>query len=112
MKLSLNVGGVTFETTKETLQSQDGFLKTFAEQCSISNFIDRDPTYFIHILNYLRNSPYLPNDIEILKQLQYEADFYCLMKLKEEIINKIYCLNKMPSLEKSLYILSNKLNGH
>eukprot|EP01006_Ploeotia_vitrea_P066825 TRINITY_DN95808_c0_g1_i1.p1 TRINITY_DN95808_c0_g1~~TRINITY_DN95808_c0_g1_i1.p1 ORF type:complete len:177 (-),score=9.72 TRINITY_DN95808_c0_g1_i1:96-572(-) len=60
--MTLNVGGQLFVTSKQTLMSREGFLKTLVagefgepardEQGHI--FIDRDPKYFNDVLNVLR----------------------------------------------------------
>jgi hypothetical protein len=64
MRLKVNVGGTIFETTAETLQKDVGnFRKHLLERLSEESqknknpfiFIDRDPTYFRYILNFLRD---------------------------------------------------------
>ena len=80
----LNVGGQKFETSVETLTMRYGFFKNLIESFHGSErefFIDRDGTYFRHILNYLRGSHYLPPNSAILKQLRIEADFYSLNEM-------------------------------
>ncbi|CAO3608901.1 unnamed protein product [Cunninghamella blakesleeana] len=62
-KIKLNIGGKVFETTLATLQREQSSLlatmfsgKHTLEPCSDgSYFIDRDPTHFRLVLNYLRD---------------------------------------------------------
>ena len=61
--IRLNVGGVVFATTRGTLQNgADSFFTALVndahthayDEASGAIFIDRDPTHFRHVLNYLR----------------------------------------------------------
>ena len=62
--ITLNVGGVKYQTTKTTLCShaESIFAKIFGGTFSLkpsddgSYFIDRNGKYFDHILDYLRNN--------------------------------------------------------
>ncbi len=56
--VKLNVGGTFFQTTRATLQlllanCKDPLPSTSSEDESL--FIDRDPTHFRYILNYVRD---------------------------------------------------------
>ena len=80
-RIRLNVGGTVFETTRATLMAKQepNFLAALASQhWAEANqdelFIDRDPTFFGHILNYLRGVP-LPVSNGNVKA---ELDFYGL----------------------------------
>lgn len=55
------------------------------------HFIDRDGTYFQHILNYFRDgdSTYLPSDKDTLESLLREANFYNIPSLLEVINRKL-----------------------
>ena len=65
--ITLYVGGVYFVTTRETLETSSsnffsGLMRhTPADVKEV--FIDRDPAHFRHILNHLRGSKVLPNDL-------------------------------------------------
>ena len=88
--VTLNVGGKEFMTRRGTLEGTDSFfsaLMTHAERQNV--FIDRDPTHFRHVLNYLRGSTTLPNDEAGLRELQAEADFFCLSGLKERTTDEM-----------------------
>eukprot|EP01084_Bolivina_argentea_P316663 548963_1 len=100
--ITLNVGGGYFTTTKQTLLNivDSYFAKRFGGQFSMAPqlkdgayFIDRDPTYFRLILNFLRDGiVILPNNEKELKQLDLECRFYNLCTLQKMIqseLNKI-----------------------
>ena len=88
--IHINVGGTIFYTSKETLTKYDSFFTKALNYNDCKNiFIDRDPTYFRYILNFMRGSSYLPNEICILQQLRVEADFYCLTRLLYNIDNEL-----------------------
>lgn len=79
--VELNVGGHVFQTTKSTLEQCDGsYLATLvSERHSVLRdahqkiFIDRDPTHFATILNYLRDPtvPPRPLSAECFHEMQY-----------------------------------------
>lgn len=100
--VTLNVGGTCFLTTKTTLsRDQNSFLYRLCKEDSdlISDkdekgayMIDRDPTYFSPILNYLRHGKLIINkDLEEEGVLE-EAEFYNITELirliKERIIQR------------------------
>lgn len=81
----LNVGGLSFTTTKNTLSrypnSMLGAMFNGSMPTSVDEegryFIDRDGALFGIILNFLRSSVLaLPNDFQKFQQLSVEADFY------------------------------------
>lgn len=78
----LNVGGCAFVTCRETLHSGyfTGLLQTLGEEGEqvAEVFVDRDPTHFRYVLNWLRGCRYLPEDDQTLTELMWEADFYAL----------------------------------
>jgi len=82
----LNVGGACFQTYAATLGNVSSFFSEFCG-CSESSviFIDRDPTHFRHILNFLRGSfTHPPTRLEI-SELMCEAAFYSLDGLHEKL---------------------------
>ena len=101
--LKLNVGGMIFYTLKSTLSKkikkdnanefhethllEEMYNDSLKENKEIK-FIDRDPTYFNYILDYLRcpnKKLILPNKKMILKQLKNEAEYFKLNGLVEII---------------------------
>lgn len=75
----LNVGGCAFTTRRDTLRQ--GFFSGLVESLTEDGtevFVDRDPTHFRYILNWLRGSKCLPEDDQTLTELMWEADFYAL----------------------------------
>ena len=95
--IELNVGGVHFVTTLETLLSRESFLSKrfsgdYGEEPMLhgQHFIDRDGTYFDHILEFLRNDGivYLPVSMDevALLRLQREADFFGLTDLVRLVV--------------------------
>jgi hypothetical protein len=78
--LCLNVGGVYFATRRATLLASDSFfsglVRSHPERTDF--FIDRDPTHFRHVLNWIRGVRFLPEDATVLAELTWEADFYSL----------------------------------
>ncbi|KAL9648287.1 hypothetical protein ABK040_001704 [Willaertia magna] len=110
--VTLNIGGTKFQTTSQTLTNNgphffsnliDDRFSSFENTAVTTNnntnsdteikeyFIDRDPTHFRYILNYLRNGGtcQLPSNSDILKELLEEACFYqiegLIDKIKEEL---------------------------
>ena len=82
----LNVGGCVFATRRNTLCS--GFFLGCVETLEPHEteiFIDRDPTHFRYILNWLRGSRVLPEDEQTLLELECEADFYSLDDMRQNI---------------------------
>ena len=83
----LNVGGVLFFTRRSTLlQSNSFFSGLFASAeleteylgTELEYFVDRDPTHFRHILNFIRGTVSFPSSKAGLNELLQEADFYSL----------------------------------
>jgi len=110
--IKLNIGGKEFTTTRSTLNecSPNYFTEHLLENGSFASthyFIDRDPTTFIYILNYLRgyslsllpesplSNPYLQ------RQLLEEAEFYQLNDLKEGIEKHLQRHHPLPKKEES-----------
>ena len=99
----LNVGGVYFVTKQFTLRQSDTFFSGLVECASNSDagyeehFIDRDPTHFRYVLNWLRGVKHLPDDDNTLKELLWEADFYSMADMVASIQR-----TKRYSLQRSL----------
>ncbi|XP_070577397.1 BTB/POZ domain-containing protein KCTD7-like [Ptychodera flava] len=93
----LNVGGMHFTTRLSTLRKHDGSVlaamfsgRHIAEKDEDGRFfIDRDGTYFIHILNYLRDEVLPPPEVVTL--VYDEAQYYGLLHLME-------CLRNSPCM--------------
>lgn len=81
--ISLNVGGYKFVTTLSTLtkHSNSMLAAMFSGRHHLDTdsegryFIDRDGSYFEHILNFLRDSSHLPS-AKIALEVYKEAKFY------------------------------------
>ena len=98
--IELDIGGIIFRTTKDTLCKVDGFFKRMLESGNWKDgrdkttpiFVDRDPTTFHCILSYLRSGRIFftgEDDANFLEMLLLEADYYQLEHLidviKEEL---------------------------
>ena len=82
----LNVGGCYYVTRRSTLTRSNSFFSGLASTTDETElFVDRDPTHFRHILNWLRGVRYLPEDDTLLRELSWEADYYALTDMREAI---------------------------
>ncbi len=81
--IHLNVGGVDFPTTRTTLER----FPYFAALCRNAEtvFVDRDPTHFRHVLNYMRGGATVPDRRQDISELYIEADFYGLFEYAEQL---------------------------
>ena len=109
-RITLDVGGTYFYTTRATLSQHDSFFRALIEHDRTTDayFIDRDPTHFRHVLNFLRNSPTFPKNADDLVELQKEADFYSLDILVQECKKRIEPYTKR-SIEYKLSVLASKI---
>ena len=90
--IMLNVGGVHFETKKQTLSADKESILAkmvsgeFEDEGKTQFFIDRDGRHFHHILNFLRCAT-LPDNViyEIGDELLTEADYYNVQGLVQHI---------------------------
>ena len=93
-KVKLNVGGMLFTTTVQTLtKDPDSMLAAMfsgrfpmkpAEDGTF--FIDRDGTYFRYILNYLRDGKLsLPDGTTFFEEIEAEAEFYQIQGILDEL---------------------------
>lgn len=74
----LHVGGIPFVTTLTTLKTIPNTFFSALSETADEYHIDRDPVHFRHILNHLRGSRVIPSDIQSLRELRVEADYYNL----------------------------------
>ena len=88
----LNVGGTLFTTSRSTLTKIDSFFTGLLHAHDTSSdgsiFVDRDPTHFRHVLNYLRGAPSYPGTRAEIDELSAEADFYCLPGFSDELAQR------------------------
>jgi hypothetical protein len=97
----LNVGGAVFCTTRRTLLDSNSFFSGLA--CTVEGteiFVDRDPTYFRHILNWMRGVRFLPDDDTSLQELAFETDYYAMSDMLECIRKRRMC--SVPGIHVSL----------
>lgn len=91
----LNVGGTRFETSRATLTNSPHDSETFFEKLFVSRlqiprdangavFLDRDPTYFRHVLNWLR-SGVVPRSLDDVDALIQECHFFQLPNFVEAL---------------------------
>ncbi|XP_078793647.1 BTB/POZ domain-containing protein KCTD5 isoform X12 [Oryzias latipes] len=94
----LNVGGTVFLTTRQTLlKEQTSFLYRLCQQQDLHSdtdetgayVIDRDPTYFGPILNYLRHGKLVYNKELAEEGVLEEAEFYNIAPLIKLIKERI-----------------------
>lgn len=86
--IRLNIGGSIFETTEDTLNRIEGTMlkmlcqENWADAKQQEIFIDRDPTHFRLILNFLRDGALtLPVNEKDLEEIEREANFYGITEL-------------------------------
>ncbi|CAJ0591185.1 unnamed protein product [Cylicocyclus nassatus] len=83
-RVKINVGGTIFETTISTLTRVDNSVLSAMVADRWRNqeeiFVDRNPTHFAKILDYLRDGEnvVLPSDHDSREALRKEAEFYNL----------------------------------
>ncbi|UMM20496.1 hypothetical protein L5515_015750 [Caenorhabditis briggsae] len=108
--VKIDVGGYVFKSFRSTLEKSDGFFKQMLKATSKAMFdesgaffIDRDPTHFRLILNFMRDGHVeLPETEKEQKEILKKAEYYSvdgLMKICEEkIYRKIKVLNLVLNL--------------
>ncbi|RIA89995.1 hypothetical protein C1645_876373 [Glomus cerebriforme] len=114
--IKLNVGGITYMTTQQTLCTYPSYLSELFFLFRSPNlppssthsqypwpeelFIDRDGELFIHILSFLRNGT-LPYTIplSILQKLEYEARFYGIKPLQNLISHRVQIHTSSPKFK-------------
>ena len=88
----LNVGGVLYATRAETLQREGTFFSGLADTepgADGTLFVDRDPTHFRYVLNWLRGVRHLPEDDTSCRELLFEADYYAMSDLVAALKSQI-----------------------
>ncbi|CAM9323801.1 unnamed protein product [Chrysoparadoxa australica] len=129
-RIRLDLSGTEFVTTVDTLlrDERSYFCAMMRLQAPLEDgqeprtefFIDRDPTHFRHILNYLRDGKIClenrgVNDLAFLEELLTEAQFYNINGLCEELQLKVSVLTKKvkegPSGDKDYRLVSCQV-GH
>ncbi|XP_062501309.1 uncharacterized protein LOC134178447 [Corticium candelabrum] len=92
--IKLDIGGFIFKTSLETLRKDtDSMLASMfsgrfdmKEQEDGSYFIDRDPTHFRFILNFLRTGKVIvPHDTIAREELLLEAEFYNIKPIIDKL---------------------------
>ena len=111
--LRLNVGGTEFVTTRNTLHQRGGMhffsgLIRAHETFDETVFIDRDPTHFRHILNFLRGGLTCPSDPHHIEELIAEADYYALVELKAALQDCLH-RHKRDNIAHMLSIIASKM---
>lgn len=106
--VELNVGGVTYATSLNTLQQAEpdsplatisvmhsnDARQTFARDSKNRIFIDRDGVLFRYILDYLRNKKLsLPENFAERDRLRLEADFFHLTGMSQALGQSRYQSN-------------------
>lgn len=84
--LFLNVGGVYFVTSRETVRASP-ILASLADSEAPDVFVDRDPTHFRYILNWMRGVKCLPGDTATIRELLWEAEYYGLAEMMELLVH-------------------------
>jgi hypothetical protein len=108
--VSLNIGGTIFQTYITTLTNKINDKSHFFHNLFTQNklkiskdtkgcvFIDRSAIHFHYILDYLKNQGkiqycHLPtSDLDLIRQIKHESDFYGLTDLKDYCKNLLYRL--------------------
>lgn len=89
----LDVGGQPFKTLRLTLE-QSPFFRSLMKDDQVDEtdgggrpvfFVDRDPTHFRHVLNWLRGRRSLPSESDVVRELVEEADYYCMDDYKQAL---------------------------
>ncbi|CAO4367723.1 unnamed protein product [Caenorhabditis nigoni] len=113
--VKLDVGGTVFKTAKSTLTKFDGFFRTMFEtpipvprDDSGAIFIDRDPTHFRLILNFMRDGHVdLQKYSEDVSEIQKEAEYYLLEGLVKLCTPKL-CIPKPEPREMPFFFSSDE----
>ncbi|RCN33390.1 K+ channel tetramerization domain protein [Ancylostoma caninum] len=95
-RVKINVGGGKFETSLTTLTRLNGTMLSImvADRWRGQGelFVDRDPTYFPLVLNYLREGENFipPSDLDARESLRREAEFYNLPGLVKLCLPEVF----------------------
>ena len=86
--VALDVGGVYFETTEFTLSKCEVLRKNCENNDSM--FVDRDPSLFTYVLNYLRNGVVcVHSDSALIEILLLEARYFQLPSMEAQLQEKL-----------------------
>ena len=102
------IGGVCFVTNRSTLMTTPFFaslLDTTPDTTEV--FVDRDPTHFRYVLNWMRGVRYVPDDDATIQELRWEADYYGMRDLAEVLTR---CKHYF-SAQRSLHQISTDLKA-
>lgn len=104
----LNVGGSYFVTRRDTLAVGffSGLRDSIHEDGVEEVFVDRDPTHFRYVLNWLRGCRSLPEDDQILSELMWEANFYSL----DDMVTSITQTRRRFSMLKTLDTIASSVS--
>jgi hypothetical protein len=85
--MNVNVGGIMYQTTFDTLSKSPYFAQRIVNQTYI--FVDRDGWIFSHILCFLRTGKvFIPRtEVSLIEYLKCDADFYQLPLMTVELEN-------------------------
>lgn len=95
-------------TRKDTLRS--GFFLGLVETVDSDHmeiFVDRDPTHFRYILNWMRGCRSIPEDDQVLMELMWEADFYAI----EDMVAAIANTRRRYSMLKTLDVIASTVSA-
>lgn len=117
----LNVGGCLFGTRRSTLEHSDSFFsslvahddgatpqRTYHGTELVELFVDRDPTHFRHVLNWMRGVRTVPLvETTALHELRHEAEYYALTDMVHVIDARLR--TSVPSVAQTLSTVSLQL---
>ncbi|XP_035691953.1 BTB/POZ domain-containing protein KCTD7-like [Branchiostoma floridae] len=129
--IRLNVGGTHFTTALSTLRKYENSMLAamFSGRHLVEMdeegryFIDSDPTYFLHILTFLRRGQLPPTDIarEVVREAQYYGIDALVDQLSQcqplfgEVVGRQEFVKQVPNyrmnLENMISIARRKLSG-
>lgn len=99
--VTLNIGGILYTTSLETLTRDEGSLfsvmfsgrHALKKQPDGTYFIDRDGMNFRYLLNYLRDGDEsihtIPNEERVVREILHEAKHYQLTRLEKLLQGKL-----------------------
>ena len=99
-------------TRISTLKASNSFFSGLVASCGENSapiFVDRDPTFFRHILNYMRGAKTYPNDESSVQQLIVEAEFYSMVEYASFLRENLEEVRKA-GIPHGLRVLANKIN--
>lgn len=111
--VTIDVGGTRFASLRSTLARSDSFFSAAlssereGEREEAFLFVDRDPTHFRFVLNWMRGVRVVHcESICDLLQIRDEADFYCLLDMVSHVDDVLRDLrasrDRYPSVQCSL----------